>query len=100
MYDLDIKEEADEIFKKLAKKNRKQLEIINNKIREIQLNPEHIHKFLRAPLQTFNRVHIDNHFVLIFKINHQNKVVEVDYFDHHDNIYKWRPKNNDGATRI
>ena len=100
MYDLDIKEEADEIFKKLEKKNRKQLEIIDKKIKEIQLNPQHIYKFLRAPLQAFNRVHIDNHFALIFKINHQDKVVEVYYFDHHDRVYKWRPKNDDGAARI
>jgi mRNA-degrading endonuclease RelE of RelBE toxin-antitoxin system len=34
MYDLNIKPEADEIFKKLAKKNRKQLEIIHKKIQE------------------------------------------------------------------
>ena len=93
MYDLDIKPEADEIFKKLAKKNRKQLEIIHKKIQEIRLNPQHIYKFLRKPLQTFNRVHIDNHFVLIFKINHQNKFIEIYYFDHHDNVYKWRPKS-------
>jgi len=31
MYDLQVKEEADKIFKKLAKKNAKQLKIIDNK---------------------------------------------------------------------
>lgn len=93
MYDLDIKPEADEIFKKLTKKNRRQLEIIHKKIQEIRFNPQHIYKFLRKPLQTFNRVHIDNHFVLIFKINNKNKVIEIYYFDRHDNVYKWRPKS-------
>ena len=92
MYDLDIKPEADEIFKKLIKKNKRQLEIIDKKIKEIRENPQHIYKFLAKPLQTFNRVHIDKHFVLIFKIDHENRVVEIYYFDHHDNIYKWRPK--------
>ncbi len=91
MYNLDVKPEADKIFKKLSKKNRKQLEIIYNKLQEIQLNPHHDYKFLRAPLQMFNRVHIDKSFVLIFKIRHDKQIVEVWYYDHHDNIYKWRP---------
>lgn len=92
MYELDIKPEADKIFKKLAKKNQKQLIIIHKKIEEIRANPQHIYKLLKNPLQTFNRVHIDKHFVLIFKINHKEKIVEVYYYDHHDNVYQWRPK--------
>ncbi|MBW2984442.1 addiction module toxin RelE [Candidatus Woesearchaeota archaeon] len=91
MYDLDIKPEADKIFKKLSKKNPNQLLAIHKKIQEIRSNPEHEYKFLRKPLQTFNRVHIDRHFVLIFKIKHEEKVVDIYYYDHHDNVYKWRP---------
>jgi len=93
MYDLDIKEEADRLFRRLSKKNPKQLKIINKKIQEIRKNPEHIYKFLKAPLQTFNRIHIDNHFVLIFKIDHLRNIVIIYYFDHHDKVYKWRPGN-------
>jgi YafQ family addiction module toxin component len=92
MYYLEVKEEADKIFFKLAKKNSKQLMIINKKIEEIRNNPNHIYKFLRRPLQTYNRVHIGTHFVLIFKIDHNSKTVIIYYFDHHDNIYQWRPK--------
>jgi len=92
MYELDIKEEVDYIFKKLSKKNPKQLEIISKKIQEIRLNPNHIYKFLRKPLQSFNRVHIDGSFVLIFKIKHEENVVKIYYYGHHDNVYKWRPK--------
>ncbi len=92
MYNLEIKEEADRIFSKLARKNPKQLEIIDKKIKAIRLEPNHSYKFLRAPLQGFNRVHIDTSFVLIFKINNQTKTVIIYYFDHHDNVYKWRPK--------
>ena len=95
MYDLDIKEEADNIFKKLSKKNPKQLEIIDKKTQEVRLNPNHVYKFLRKPLQNFNRVHIDKSFVLIFKIKHGENVVVIYYYDHHDNVYKWRPKLND-----
>ncbi|MCK4589520.1 MAG: addiction module toxin RelE [Nanoarchaeota archaeon] len=91
MYDLDIKSEADKIFYKLSRKNPKQLMTISKKIEEIRSSPDHKYKFLRKPLQTFNRVHIDKHFVLIFKINHLEKIVEIYYFDHHDNVYKWKP---------
>jgi len=93
MYNLGIKSEADNIFKKLAKKNPKQLLIIHKKILEIRSNPYHKFKFLRKPLQNYNRVHIDKHFVLIFKVNHEQKVIEIYYYDHHDNVYQWRPKN-------
>jgi len=92
MYSLEIKEEADKIFYKLSKKNPTQLRIIDKKTQEIRENPRHIYKFLRKPLHTFNRVHIDKHFVLVFKINHQDKTVIIYYFDHHDKVYKWRPK--------
>ncbi len=90
MYTLDIKEEADKIFKKLSKKNKKQLMIIFKKISEIRKNP-YGYKFLRKPLHGFNRVHIDKHYVLIFKIHHETESIEVFYYDHHDNVYKWQP---------
>ncbi len=95
MYDLYIKPEADKIFKKLANRNPKQLGIINKKILEIQLNPEHEYKFLKKPHQNFNRVHIDTSFVLIFNISHERKMVDVYYYDHHDNVYQWRPNKED-----
>lgn len=91
MYSLDVKEEADRIFKKLSKKNPKQLMIIHKKIEEIRNDP-YGYKFLRKPLQGFNRVHIDKHYVLIFKIDNENQVIEVFYYDHHDYVYKWQPK--------
>ncbi len=91
MYDLTIKPEADKIFARLAKKNQKQLLSIEKKIQEIRSKPNHIYKFLRKPLQRFNRVHIDKHFVLIFKIDHDQKVVDIYYYNHHDKVYKWRP---------
>lgn len=92
MYDLDIKEEADKKFKKLGKKQKKQLLIIRKKLQEIQNNPYHTYKFLRFPLQTYNRVHIDKHFVLMFRVNHEKKTIEVYEYGHHDHIYKWRPR--------
>jgi YafQ family addiction module toxin component len=90
MYKLEIKDEADKIFRKLSKKNIKQLKAINKKIQNIRSNPEHTYKFLKDPLQNFNRIHIEKHFVLVFKINHSKKTIIVYYFDHHDNVYNWR----------
>ena len=89
MYTLEIKEEADKIFKKLSRKNPKQLKIISKKNNEICKNPPHKYKFLRKPLQSFNRVHIDKHFVLIFKVDYSREAVIIYYFDHHDKIYNW-----------
>jgi len=84
MYSLSIKLEADKMLRKLQSKNKKQLKIIEKKINEIRENPNHEYKFLRNPLQNLNRVHINKHFVLIFKIDHQNQNIDI-YF------YKWRP---------
>lgn len=95
MYALDVKPEADKIFEKLTKKNPTQLRMIQKKIEEIQANPLHAYKFLRKPLQLFNRVHIDKHFVLIFKIDHEEQAVVVYYYDHHDFVYQWRPRNEE-----
>ena len=92
MYNLDIKPTVDKIFQKLSKRNKQQLRMIFNKIQEIRENPNHQYKYLRKPIQKYNRVHIDKHFVLIFKINHENQSVVICYYDHHDNVYKWRPQ--------
>ncbi len=53
MYDLEIKPDLDKIFKKLAKKNIKQLEIINKKIAEIRNNP---HSQIQIPEKTTSRL--------------------------------------------
>ena len=91
MYNLDIKPTADTIFKKLVKKNKKQLLMIHKKIQEIRSKPDHEYKHLRTPLQSFSRVHINSHFVLIFTINHTEEIITIYYFGHHDDAYKWRP---------
>ncbi len=59
MYSLEIKPELDRKFEKLAKKNKKQFEIIITKANEILENP-HRYKDLRAPMNHLKRVHIDN----------------------------------------
>ena len=58
MYKLETETKIDEIFKKLKKKNPKQLEIIFKKIKQILENPYHF-KPLRGDMKGARRVHID-----------------------------------------
>jgi YafQ family addiction module toxin component len=87
MYSLDIKPSLKKKLIKLAKKNPKQAEIIARKTEEIIKNP-HRYKNLRTPLQKWKRIHVDAHFVLTFSIDEERKVVILEDYDHHDNIYK------------
>ena len=86
MHNWKISEHLQEIMKKLSKKDRKQLEIINRKITDILENPRH-YKPLRGDMHGAFRVHIDKSFVLTFEIDEKNKVVRLLDYDHHDNIY-------------
>ncbi len=86
MYSYELRTSVEKIFFKLAKKNPKQLEIIEKKIEEICENPQH-YKNLRAPLQHLKRVHIDRSFVLVFSVDEQKKHIIFEDFDHHDVIY-------------
>ncbi|WP_209622601.1 type II toxin-antitoxin system RelE family toxin [Methanolobus bombayensis] len=87
MYYLKIEPDLEKTLKKLAKKNKKQLEIILSKAEEIVENP-HRYKNLRAPLNMWKRVHIDKHFVLAFSVNDENNTVTLEDYAHHDEIYK------------
>ncbi|MFW6283439.1 MAG: addiction module toxin RelE [Minisyncoccales bacterium] len=91
MFDFNLSDELKHIIKKLAKKDRKKVEIINKKVKEIiNSTPQSIkhYKNLRNDLKDYKRVHIDRSFVLIFKADiSKNFILFVD-FDHHDRIYK------------
>lgn len=86
-YSLEVAEDLNKIFYKLAKRDKVIFEAINKKVNEILINPYH-YKPLRAPMQNKRRVHITDSFVLIFKIDEERKVVQLLEFDHHDNAYK------------
>ena len=83
---------SEEIVRKLKKlkvKNRTLFEAIFKKIDEILLNPVRF-KLLGHDLKGFHRVHVMKSFVLIFKIDDENKIVKFEDFDHHDKIYQRR----------
>ncbi len=86
MYSLEVRESVDRIFSKLAKKNPKQMRLIEKKIRQICEKPSHF-KPLRAPMQHLRRVHVDKSFVLIYSVNEENKIVIIEDYDHHDKVY-------------
>jgi len=87
VYKLAIKKNLDGKFKKLKKKNREMLVLIDRKVQEILDNPYRF-KPLRKPLQNKRRVHIGGSFVLIYEVNEDEKIITLLDFDHHDNIYK------------
>ena len=84
-YTVEFTKEFSRVFSKVQKKNRKQSEIIIKKIREIKENPTH-YKPLSNQLKSYWRVHIDAHFVLVYKIVGES-IFMID-FDHHDHIYQ------------
>ena len=86
-YSLEIAEELNKVFAKLAKRDKVTFEAINKKVNEILKNPSH-YKPLRAPMQNKRRVHIAGSFVLIFKIDEEKKLVQLLEFEHHDKAYK------------
>ena len=71
----------------MARKNPIKLEIILSKIDEISMNPHH-YKNLRKPLQNLKRVHVDSSFVIVFSVNEKLKIVTIEDYNHHDNIYR------------
>ncbi|MBT3866241.1 hypothetical protein HOF78_04055 [Candidatus Woesearchaeota archaeon] len=88
-YSLEIKSSLDKIFSKLDKFY---LRSISNKVEDICSNPFKKYKFLRKPLNGFNRVHLNKHFVLIFRIDHFHQSVTLFHYAHHDEVYFWRSK--------
>ncbi|MBW2973687.1 addiction module toxin RelE [Candidatus Woesearchaeota archaeon] len=86
MYSIQILPSVYKIFHNLKKKNPKQMEMVEKKIKEILKNPER-YKNLRFPLQHLKRVHIDKSFVLVFSVDRNNKTVIFEEYDHHDNVY-------------
>ena len=77
-------------LKKLKSKNLTQLRILIKKIKSIKetmIDYDH-YKNLRHDLKGYKRVHIDKHFVLIFKVNKNNKEILFEDYDHHNNIYR------------
>ena len=91
MFDFNLSDRLKLIIRKLIKKDKKKVEIINKKIKEIiNSNQQSIqyYKNLRHDLKDYKRVRIDKSFVLTFKVDVLNNFILFVDFDHHDKIYK------------
>jgi len=86
MYADSYSEEIAKKLSKLKKKDPTHYSKVRKKIDSILKEPEHSYKFLHHSMKGISRVHI-GHFVLIFIIDHKNKFVSFEDYDHHDNIY-------------
>tara|TARA_B100000315_G_C14276058_1_gene450891 strand:- start:289 stop:552 length:264 start_codon:yes stop_codon:yes gene_type:complete len=86
MYVDSYSEEIVKKFKKLKKKDPEQYSIVRKKIDQILLFPNHSYKLLHFSMKGIKRVHI-GHFVLIFRIDHDKKIISFEDYDHHDRIY-------------
>jgi mRNA-degrading endonuclease RelE of RelBE toxin-antitoxin system len=81
---------SDEITRKLAKLKKKDsnnYQIVRKRMDWILAYPEHRYKDLHYTMKGISRVHI-GHFVLTFRIDHTNKTVYFEDYEHHDKIYK------------
>ncbi len=81
---------SEEITKKLAKLKKKDpvhFSQVRKKMDAILAEPSHSYKFLGYDMQGVNRVHL-GHFVLVFTVDHKNKVISFEDYDHHDSMYR------------
>lgn len=86
MYALEIEDAVDKAFKRLAKKDKKQLEAASKKIEQILNNPQQF-KPLKHPLEGLRRVHVGS-FVLIYEVFEESQTVRILKYAHHDEAYK------------
>jgi YafQ family addiction module toxin component len=90
MFDFDFSDELKLKVRKLLKKDRKKVEIINSKVKEIvNRSPAEIvhYKNLSHDMKEYKRVHINTHFVLTFKVDMKRNFILFADFDHHDKVY-------------
>jgi len=86
MYDIEIREHLDREFRKLAKKDSRQMEAVAKKVQEIVEEP-HAYKPLRFTLAGLRRVHIGS-YVLLFSIDEARKTIVLEDYEHHDRVYR------------
>jgi len=73
----------------LLRKDKIRYSIVLTKMEEVVAREDVDHyKNLRAPLQHLKRVHIDSHFVLVFRYDAASDIIFFYDLDHHEKIYK------------
>ncbi len=91
MFEFDLSDELRFIVKKLVKKDKKRVEILNKKIKEIiNNNINSIDRYHNCShnLKQYKHSHIDKSFVLLFKVDKQKKFILFAKLGHHDDFFK------------
>ena len=86
MYSLVAEKRVEEIFSKLAKRDKAKMEAIAKKIDQIREDPSRF-KPLHPPMKNLRRVHFDP-FVLVYSVDERKKQVTLWDYDHHDKVYR------------
>jgi YafQ family addiction module toxin component len=86
-FKLEITKSFEQSYKKMSKKDKETKQAIDKKVKQIIENPFRF-KPLRKPLQGFRRAHIMKSFVLVYSIKEKEKIITLNEFSHHDNVYK------------
>lgn len=82
---MELEEEVLKAFKKLRKKDAKQLDAIKKKVDQILNDPLQFNH-LRHPLEGLWRVHVGS-FVLIYELCKETNTVRFLKYKHHDGTY-------------
>ena len=88
MYALEVRQHVDRVFRRLSKKDSKQMDAISKKINEILEDP-HAFKPMHFPLSGMRRAHFGS-YVLLFSIDEQRRTVVLEDYEHHDRVYRRR----------
>ncbi len=89
-FEFDMSDGLKGKLRKLAKREKRIVGIINKKVKEIIANDEKTierYKNLRHDMKTHKRVHIGKYFVLVFRVFKKENFILFEDFSHHDNIY-------------
>ena len=90
-FSFDLSDELKATIRVLAKKDKKIVEILNKKIKQIansdEITIDH-YKNMRYGLKEYKRVHIAKSFVLFFKVFKEKNFIMFDKFGHHDDMYR------------
>ena len=91
MFSFSLSDEAKEVLKRIAKRDRATAEAINKKIKQIIASDEFTvnhYKNLRHDLSDYKRVHVAKSLVLIFRVYKKENFILFDRITHHDDAYK------------
>ena len=86
MYKYSFSKNLLKTLQKISKKDIGAYSNITKKIKEICSSQDiNRYKNLKKPLENYKRVHVNTHFVLLFRI--EGNVIIFEDYDHHDIIY-------------